>query len=48
MATTPRTKTAKATVKTKDPAPVDAPADQPIPARPAPRPKDEPLTIKEP
>jgi glucose-6-phosphate 1-dehydrogenase len=34
-------------VKPKDPAPVDAPPDQPIPARPAPRPKDAPLTIKE-
>jgi glucose-6-phosphate 1-dehydrogenase len=31
----------------KDPAPVEAPADQPIPARPAPRPKDVPLTMKE-
>jgi len=38
---------AKATVKVKDPAPVDAPPDQPIPARPAPRPKDAPLTIKD-
>ena len=34
-------------VKVKDPAPVDAPPDQPIPARPAPRPKDAPRTIKE-
>jgi glucose-6-phosphate 1-dehydrogenase len=42
---TTRTRTTK--VKTKDPAPVDAPPDQPIPARPAPRPKDAPLTIKE-
>ena len=44
MATT-RQRTSKA--KVKDPAPVDAPPDQPIPARPAPRPKDAPLTIKE-
>ena len=46
MATTRGTK-AKATVKVKDPAPVDAPPDQPIPARPAPRPKDAPLTIRD-
>ena len=44
MATT-RQRTSKA--KVKDPAPVEAPPDQPIPARPAPRPKDAPLTIKE-
>jgi glucose-6-phosphate 1-dehydrogenase len=31
----------------KDPAPVEAPPDQPIPARPAPRPKDAPRTMKE-
>jgi glucose-6-phosphate 1-dehydrogenase len=31
----------------KDPAPVDAPPDQPIPARPAPRPKDAPKTMRE-
>jgi glucose-6-phosphate 1-dehydrogenase len=31
----------------KDPAPVEAPLDQPIPARPAPRPKDAPLTMKD-
>ena len=31
----------------KDPAPVDAPPDQPIPARPAPRPKDVPRTMKD-
>jgi glucose-6-phosphate 1-dehydrogenase len=37
----------KVKVPTKDPAPVDAPPDQPIPARPAPRPKDVPLTMKE-
>ena len=30
----------------KDPAPVDAPPDQPIPARPAPRPKDAPRTMQ--
>ena len=30
-----------------DPAPVEAPPDQPIPARPAPRPKDAPLTMKD-
>jgi len=49
VATTRRTTKAKATpkVKVKDPAPVDAPPDQPIPARPAPRPKDAPLTIKD-
>ncbi len=47
MATTRGTTKAKATVKVKDPAPVDAPPDQPIPARPAPRPKDAPLTIKD-
>ena len=33
--------------KPKDPAPVDAPPDQPIPAQPAPRPKDAPLTMKD-
>jgi glucose-6-phosphate 1-dehydrogenase len=37
----------KVKVPVKDPAPVEAPADQPIPARPAPRPKDVPLTMKE-
>ena len=39
----------KGAVKTpaKDPAPVEAPPDQPIPARPAPRPKDAPLTMKD-
>jgi glucose-6-phosphate 1-dehydrogenase len=31
----------------KDPAPVEAPPDQPIPARPAPRPKDAPRTMKD-
>ncbi len=34
-------------MKPKDPAPVDAPADQPIPAQPAPRAKDAPLTMKD-
>jgi glucose-6-phosphate 1-dehydrogenase len=38
----PRTK-----VRVKDPAPVEAPSDQPIPARPSPRPKDAPLTMRE-
>jgi glucose-6-phosphate 1-dehydrogenase len=49
------TRSAKASVKApardpvpvKDPAPIDAPPDQPIPARPAPRPKDAPRTMKE-
>jgi glucose-6-phosphate 1-dehydrogenase len=45
--TTKAKTTAKPTVRVKDPAPVDAPPDQPIPARPAPRPKDAPLTIKD-
>ena len=31
----------------KDPRPVDAPPDQPIPAQPAPRPKDAPRTMRE-
>jgi glucose-6-phosphate 1-dehydrogenase len=31
----------------KDPAPVDAPPDEPIPARPAPRPKDSPRTMRQ-
>src|SRR6478752_4190140 len=35
------------TTKVKDPAPLVAPADQPIPAQPAPRPKDAPRTMKE-
>jgi glucose-6-phosphate 1-dehydrogenase len=34
-------------VKAKDPAPVEASPDERIPARPDPRPKGEPLTIKE-
>ncbi len=38
---------AAAEVVAKDPAPVDAPADQPIPAMPAPRPKDAPRTMRE-
>src|SRR6478609_9769820 len=33
--------------KPKDPAPVEAPPDQPIPAQPAPRPKDTPLTMRD-
>ena len=33
--------------KAKDPAPVEAPSDQPIPAQPAPRPKDAPKTMRE-
>ena len=37
----------KVEVPVKDPAPVDAPPDQPIPARPAPRPKDAPKTMRE-
>ncbi|HEV7603875.1 MAG TPA: glucose-6-phosphate dehydrogenase, partial [Candidatus Limnocylindrales bacterium] len=37
----------KKSVKAKDPAPLEAPADQPIPAQPAPRAKDAPLTMKE-
>ncbi len=44
MATRTRTKTAA--VPAKDPAPLTAPADQPIPAQPAPRPKDAPRTMK--
>src|SRR6476619_3956539 len=35
------------TGKVKDPAPLVAPPDQPIPARPAPRPKDAPRTMRE-
>jgi glucose-6-phosphate 1-dehydrogenase len=31
----------------KDPAPVEAPPDQPIPAQPAPRPRDVPRTMRE-
>jgi glucose-6-phosphate 1-dehydrogenase len=31
----------------KEPAPVEAPSDQPIPAQPAPRPKDAPKTMRE-
>jgi glucose-6-phosphate 1-dehydrogenase len=37
----------KVEVPIKDPAPVDAPPDQPIPARPAPRPKEAPKTMRE-
>ena len=43
VATRRRTKTAKA----KDPAPLEAPADQPIPGQPAPRAKDAPRTMRE-
>jgi glucose-6-phosphate 1-dehydrogenase len=46
MATT-RQSTRSAKARVKDPAPVEAPPDQPIPARPAPRPKDAPLTMRE-
>ena len=47
MATT-RTRTKGATTTpVKDPAPVDAPPDQPIPAQPAPKPKDAPRTMKD-
>src|SRR5918994_2470610 len=34
-------------VPVKDPAPVEAPPDQPIPAKPAPRPKDAPKTMRQ-
>ena len=37
----------KVEVPTKDPAPVEAPSDQPIPAQPAPRAKDAPKTMRE-
>jgi glucose-6-phosphate 1-dehydrogenase len=37
----------KVEVPVKDPAPVEAPPDQPIPAQPAPRPKDAPKTMRE-
>jgi glucose-6-phosphate 1-dehydrogenase len=37
----------KVEVPVKDPAPVDAPPDQPIPAQPSPRPKDAPKTKRE-
>jgi len=46
MATTRRSDQA-AKAQVKDPAPVEAPPDHPIPARPAPRPKDTPLTMRE-
>src|SRR3954470_17173797 len=39
--------TTRVRTRPKDPAPVDAPPDQPIPARPAPRPKDAPRTMKD-
>src|SRR3954452_20123402 len=37
--------TTRVRTRPKDPAPVDAPPDQPIPAQPSPRPKDAPLTM---
>ncbi len=37
----------KVEVPAKDPAPIDAPPDQPIPAQPSPRPKDAPKTMRE-
>jgi glucose-6-phosphate 1-dehydrogenase len=37
----------KAPPKPRKPAPVEAPPDQPIPAQPAPRPKDAPRTMRE-
>src|SRR3954453_8594093 len=39
--------TTRVRTRPKDPAPVEAPPDQPIPARPSPRPKDAPLTMKD-
>jgi glucose-6-phosphate 1-dehydrogenase len=39
--------TTRVRTRPKDPAPVDAPPDQPIPAQPSPRPKDAPLTMKD-
>src|SRR3954471_580068 len=39
--------TTRVRTRPKDPAPVDAPPEQPIPARPSPRPKDAPLTMKD-
>jgi glucose-6-phosphate 1-dehydrogenase len=41
------TRTRTVTTRPKDPAPVEAPPDQPIPAHPAPRPRDAPLTMKD-
>src|SRR6476659_5296746 len=46
MATTRRSDRATK-ARVKDPAPIEAPPDQPIPARPSPRPKDAPLTMRE-
>jgi glucose-6-phosphate 1-dehydrogenase len=37
----------KVEVPVKDPAPVEAPPDQPIPAQPAPKPKDAPKTMRQ-
>jgi glucose-6-phosphate 1-dehydrogenase len=42
-----RTKARSSTPPAVDPAPVEAPPDQPIPARPAPRPKDAPRTMRD-
>src|SRR3954470_23754009 len=39
--------TTRVRTRPKDPAPDAAPPDQPIPARPSPRPKDAPLTMKD-
>jgi glucose-6-phosphate 1-dehydrogenase len=44
---TTRSKPAKVAAPAKESAPVVAPPDQPIPARPAPRPKDAPRTMRE-
>ena len=41
------TRTNDPTTPVKDPAPVDAPPDQPIPARPAPKAKDAPRSMKD-
>src|SRR3954468_1611722 len=39
--------TTRVRTRPKDRVPVEAPPDQPIPARPSPRPKDAPLTMKD-
>src|SRR6186713_98662 len=46
-ASRPRSVTTKPRAKPKDPAPVEAPPDHPVPAQPAPRTKDAPLTAKD-
>src|SRR6186997_3088561 len=46
-ASRPRSVTTKPRAKPKDPAPVEAPLDQPVPAQPSPRTKDAPLTAKD-